>query len=212
MRYKWPCYNGPRCNCGEGFMVWKTVHVPRDQVRVRNSRSPFDVIKIATSFITTYTYFISVPIIPDFLVELEVEAENVLLDDYLFNVTGGNWSNFHLFSNATIPPIHNHTWRSGFGFPVVPQERLFSDVNSRVGWLFASKAIVQLCANGFIGSATNRYFIVIVVPIAQIIVFNLISAIWKYVLSEVLFKRILYATKISLSTINTIINVICINK
>ncbi len=36
----------------------------------------------------------------------------------------------------------------------VPEQAI--NENSKIGWLFASKAIVQLLANPFIGPLTNR--------------------------------------------------------
>jgi len=84
-----------------------------------------------------------VPIIPDFLIDLEWVEK--------YHNSTGLW-------NYSDEALLNSTLLSSDGLDVrVLPEQLLLDVNSRVGWLFSSKAIVQLVANPFIGPVTNRY-------------------------------------------------------
>ena len=101
----------------------------------------------------------AVPIIPDYLLELE-QADNdvtslVYFDSFLWNETFLNSSNFPpLFYNVTRLANTSHVTRAGF--PIVPEQAAIINENSEVGWLFSSHAIVQLVANPFVGPLTNR--------------------------------------------------------
>ena len=113
-----------------------------------------------------------VPIIPDYLISLEEQDQDPgggagpggggLFPDggsggffnYFWNHTDFNLTYFsHLLYNFSSPDNWTDLGSQG-GFAVVPEQAI--NENPKVGWLFSSKAIVQLVANPFIGPLTNR--------------------------------------------------------
>ena len=122
---------------------------------------------------------IAVPIIPDYLLTLEMhelskhagvsDSNAIWTDqdpgsgtgrphgndffDHFWNHTDFNLTYFsQLFYN--LSGTGNWSDIGQGGLSVVPEQEI--NENPRIGWLFSSKAIVQLFANPFVGSLTNR--------------------------------------------------------
>ena len=96
----------------------------------------------------------SVPIIPDYLIVLEDSdlvppqkpADTTASSDIYWNHSIYNSSHYeHWLYNVSL-----------FNWTDMTSQQLINE-NGRVGWLFSSKAIVQLVATPFVGSITNRY-------------------------------------------------------
>ena len=114
------------------------------------------------------SYSVSVPIIPEFLYRLE---KHDLEPDYerdldLLAEDTGTLATLTWLNATMMDPNHygnhvlNMTFLSNltdlltFKDDLIPEG--YINENSRVGWLFSSKAIVQLVANPFVGPLVSR--------------------------------------------------------
>nr|XP_033805378.1 LOW QUALITY PROTEIN: chromaffin granule amine transporter [Geotrypetes seraphini] len=113
-----------------------------------------------------------VPIVPTFLYDTEYQNGNSSREPLLHTVSAPHASSsvFSYYNNTTVPILEDAARDSG-GEPeptralnstppprkhCVDGEEFLTDENVRVGLLFASKALVQLLVNPFVGPLTNR--------------------------------------------------------
>ncbi|XP_014662220.1 PREDICTED: synaptic vesicular amine transporter-like isoform X2 [Priapulus caudatus] len=108
-------------------------------------------------------YTVVVPIIPDYLYTLEHHREYVYSNDATENPSS--------LANSTSIRSHNAT--------IGDQNDDLGNENSQVGWLFSSKAIVQLFANLLVGPLTNRigYTIPMFVGVIVLIISTMIFSV-----------------------------------
>ncbi|XP_064630887.1 synaptic vesicular amine transporter-like [Lineus longissimus] len=124
--------------------------------RARSSRKVVLALVHFSLLLDGFLLTVVVPILPDFLYQIELaEDRRKYLAKQCHTCCPCN------ASKPLAPPdenglISNETFMNvtdGFGY-MLPQDII--NENSKVGWLFSSKAIVQLLANGIIGQLTNR--------------------------------------------------------
>jgi hypothetical protein len=92
-----------------------------------------------------------VPIIPSYLLLLDVENDALSANDALPDHTRSEGDITAFLLNIT------HSLHDNSSYPITHfAKESYMKENSKVGWLLSSKAITQLLANPFIGPLTNR--------------------------------------------------------
>ncbi|KAM4675579.1 chromaffin granule amine transporter-like [Discoglossus pictus] len=134
----------------------------------RQSRSLVLVVVFVALLLDNMLFTVVVPIIPTFLYKMEYknESSDVAMLSRASSFSS-NYSDFYsihsLYDNSTrlsenLQPvdIRNETQKPTTEINCPKESSFLNDENVRVGLLFASKAILQLLVNPFVGMLTNR--------------------------------------------------------
>uniref|UniRef100_A0A8C5PWU6 Solute carrier family 18 member A1 n=1 Tax=Leptobrachium leishanense TaxID=445787 RepID=A0A8C5PWU6_9ANUR len=133
----------------------------------RESRVLVLVVVFVALLLDNMLFTVVVPIIPTFLYETEYKRENTSLPELQTSSPAMNSISkpiFSLFDNSTFSTgglphneeIRNETQRTQKDGRCYDGKSFLQEENVRVGLLFASKAIIQLLINPFVGLITNR--------------------------------------------------------